>query len=183
MWMHVFSTFTWTKIPFAMYHPLLLSLGMYALAQGIFALQRVSSPAARKQRLEMHEMLMLGAALPLLTGGAWIMWHMHALPGRQHFISIHGTLGVVLVALVWMQTLFGASTVWFQSLFYGTELRARFMYRYHRAFGYALGLLLILELLLAFWETQWMAQTARTSLLVLLSAAVLVTAAGFAMRV
>lgn len=120
------------KVPFALYHPLLVSLGLYLLLQGILVLQSTQTPQEKDAGLALHQLFVLGAGLPLLTFGVWIMWHSHSKPGAKHFISWHGVLGVALLALLWAQALLGASTVWAQEPVFGSVGKAKSVWKYHR---------------------------------------------------
>lgn len=120
------------KVPFALYHPLLVSLGLYLLLQGILVLQSTQTPQEKDAGLALHQLFVLGAGLPLLTFGVWIMWHSHSKPGAKHFISWHGVLGVALLTLLWAQALLGASTVWAQEPVFGSVGKAKSVWKYHR---------------------------------------------------
>lgn len=120
------------KVPFALYHPLFVSLGLLLLIQGVLVLQPTQSQPAKKVGLQAHQIFVLFLGLPLLTLGVWIMWHAHSQPGAKHFISLHGILGVVLLVLLWLQAVFGISTVWGDGQVYGSSAKAKSLWKYHR---------------------------------------------------
>lgn len=120
------------NVPFALYHPLLVSLGLFFLLQGVMVLQPTSTLPSKKVGLELHQLFILGLGLPLITSGVWVMWHAHARPGAKHFISLHGILGVLLLVLLWVQAIFGISTVWGNGQAYGSQHKAKSMWKYHR---------------------------------------------------
>ena len=120
------------QIPTFAWHPLLVTLGLFFLVQSILILQPTKAQAEKKIGLQWHQILILCASLPMMTMGAWIIWCLHSLPGQKHFISWHGLLGFCIIMLLWLQVLFGASTVYWKNVFYGTESRAKAMWKYHR---------------------------------------------------
>lgn len=171
------------QIPTFAWHPLLVTLGLFFLVQSILILQPTRAQAEKKLGLQWHQILILCAGLPMMTMGAWIIWHLHSLPGQKHFISWHGLLGFCIIMLLWLQVLFGASTLYWKNVFYGTESRAKAMWKYHRMSGYTLCALLLVELVLAFWEVQWMKKTGGLPLVAFTTAMVVVTSYGIANRV
>lgn len=125
------GTEKWSVPTFA-WHPILNTLGIFALVQSLLILQPTKDILDKKVGLQWHQILILSASLPLITLGSGVMWYLHDLPGKQHFISWHGILGVAIVTLLWAQVLFGATTVYWKRFFYGTESRAKSMWKYHR---------------------------------------------------
>lgn len=119
-------------IPTFAWHPLLVTLGLFFLVQSILILQPTKAQFEKKIGLQWHQILILCTGLPMMTVGTWIIWYMHSLPGRKHFVSWHGILGFCIMILLWLQVLFGASTVYWKDAFYGTESRAKAMWKYHR---------------------------------------------------
>ena len=134
------------------------------------ALQKARGQDEKARGLLRHQILLGVLGVPLVTAGVYIMWHLHSKPGAKHFISWHGVVGVLLLLGFWVQGIFGLAAVYVPRLLFGSEARAKAMYKYHRyvpwrithatrLFGYALGTLILLELLLAIWEVRWV-QTA-----------------------
>ncbi|SHO76003.1 Uncharacterized protein MSYG_0337 [Malassezia sympodialis ATCC 42132] len=159
IWVLVFSKVGLYPVPLFAFHPLLVSLGLYLLFQGMAALQKARGQDEKARGLLRHQILLGVLGVPLVTAGVYIMWHLHSKPGAKHFISWHGVVGVLLLLGFWVQGIFGLAAVYVPRLLFGSEARAKAMYKYHRLFGYALGTLILLELLLAIWEVRWV-QTA-----------------------
>lgn len=117
---------------FFAWHPILVTLGLFCLIQSILVVQPTKTPAEKQAGLDWHKTFILYLGLPLITLGAWVVWYLHHLPGQKHFISWHGTLGCAIIILIWTQAAFGATTVYWKTYFYGTESRAKAMWKYHR---------------------------------------------------
>ncbi|KAI3626051.1 hypothetical protein CBS9595_001412 [Malassezia furfur] len=175
--------FTGGRVPAPLYHPLLVSTGLLFLLQGILVLQPTDTPPTKKMGLYAHQVFVLGLGLPLLTAGVWVMWHAHGKPGAKHFISLHGILGALLFVLLWVQALFGMSTVWANGKAYGSTARAKGLWKYHRMSGYTIGTLLVVEIMLALWDTVWGRKVTPTPLAVVLSVVAFAIAFGVARRV
>ncbi|WFD42367.1 hypothetical protein MPSI1_001009 [Malassezia psittaci] len=165
-------------VPFALYHPLFISVGLFFLLQGLLVLQPTSTPSAKRVGLVAHQLLIFVLGLPLISIGVWIMWHAHSKPGAKHFISLHGILGGVLFVLLWIQALFGLSTVYSGGQLYGSMSRAKGLWKYHRCVeyvntfsisGYAIAVLLASEIMLALWNTTWGQKVTSTPAAMLLS--------------
>lgn len=126
--------FPLSSLPLFGYHPLVQSLGLVLLVQSILVLQPTSQqdPARKQKALDLHQLLNLGLALPLLSAGATIMWYLHDQPGTSHFISWHGTLGTVAVLWAWVQAVVGAASVWFDGKLLGGGAKAKAMWKWHR---------------------------------------------------
>lgn len=123
-------------VPFALYHPLFITAGLFFLLQGLLVLQPTSTSNAKRVGLKAHQLFIFGLGLPLISIGVWIMWHVHSKPGAKHFISLHGILGGVLFIILWIQALFGLSTVYSGGQLYGSMNRAKGLWKYHRCVGY-----------------------------------------------
>ena len=91
---------------------------------------------------------------------------------HEHLHSVQAACGVSLSwhAQKCLCRILTGAAVYVPRLLFGSEARAKAMYKYHRyvpwrithatrLFGYALGTLILLELLLAIWEVRWV-QTA-----------------------
>jgi len=165
-WTLVLSKVGLYPVPLFAFHPLLVSLGLYLLFQGIVALQKARGQDEKARGLLRHKILLGVLGVPLVTVGVYVMWHLHDKPGAKHFISWHGVIGLLLLLAFWVQGLFGVAFVYSPRFFFGTEARAKAMYKYHRYVlarityatrlcGYVLGTLILLELLLAIWEVRW----------------------------
>lgn len=134
VWPMVLQRMPWHKLPLFGYHPLAQSLSLILLAQGLLVLQPTTpqTPKRKGQALIWHQLFFLISFLPLVTAGAWIMWHLHSKPRAKHFISWHGTLGAIAVVWAWMQAAVGAASVWFKGKALGGEARAKSMWKWHR---------------------------------------------------
>ncbi len=136
----VFAALVWALVlnklpkplPLFGYHPLLQSAGLVLLVQSILVLQPTSTPAAKKAGLNVHQIINILLVLPLFTAGASIMWYLHDQPGQKHFISWHGTFGVIVLVWAWVQSLIGAASVWFNGAAFGGENKAKAVWKWHR---------------------------------------------------
>lgn len=144
-------------LPLFGWHPLLQSLGLILLVQGILTLQPTvgAQPTAKARASTFHQYLHALLVVPLFTAGASIMYYLHDQPGTKHYISWHGTMGATLVCLAWIQAVVGAAATWGNGVLVGGPNKGRALWKYHRASGYGVVTLFVLTFLLAIWETTW----------------------------
>lgn len=139
-------------LPWKNVHQISLALGIVLITVSIRALK---SARRRKNMVLLHQSFAFLGGFCMFVGGA-IMWELHSLPGRSHFISWHGCLGGALLAWLAGQMLVGLSL---QLPIYGRHLAlVRRMHRYvvaYRSSGYILVLLTGVELLFGLWEPRW----------------------------
>lgn len=132
LWLLVLTNVKLDPLPLFAFHPLLVSMGLYMLFQGMAALQKTRGQDEKARGLLRHQILLGVLGVPLITVGVYIMWHLHSKPGAKHFISWHGLLGALLLLALWLQGLFGLAVVYSPRMIFGSENRAKAMYKYHR---------------------------------------------------
>jgi hypothetical protein len=145
---------THPTLPLVSPHPLLQSLGVFAVLQAILLLQPTTAdnPRAKLAGQRGHALLHL-SSFSLFAAGTTIIEvnkHANALP---HFHSPHAYLGAASVVLLLLQYVFGF-TIWAVPRLYGSEERAKALWKYHRAVGYA-ALVLLLATVAAAVETDY----------------------------
>ncbi|KAG9318240.1 hypothetical protein JVU11DRAFT_321 [Chiua virens] len=125
------------------YHPLLQTLAIACFTYGILTLQPTSQPKTKAAGLQRHKIAMIGLGVPLILAGTAaiiLQKNSHLSP---HFTSWHGTFGIITVAWIVIQALFGGTTVWFEGALWGGGMRPKLMWKYHRLSGYILFPLLL----------------------------------------
>jgi len=125
-------------------HPLLNSLGILLVVQGVLVLQPTGfhDPVQKKRAAYFHATLIMLADAAFIAASAIVLWHKYD-NHLEHFKSAHGYLGVITYILVLLQTLVGFTQLFTPQL-YGGEENAKKIYKYHRIFGYFVILPLLL---------------------------------------
>jgi len=120
------------------FHPPLQVLAIGIFVQGILTLQPTSQPKTKAAGLTRHQLYMLITAFPIITVGTWVIIHNKNINQREHFTSWHGKIGII--SILWMvgQILIGAGSVWFRGAAFGGGMKAKSLWKYHRASGYIL---------------------------------------------
>ncbi|EGS23585.1 putative cytochrome b561 protein [Thermochaetoides thermophila DSM 1495] len=137
------NTFIHPTFPLVSPHPLLQSLGVYALLQSILILQPTTTPETKLSGARAHACLHILSFLFFLTGTIIIQVNKHV-NHLAHFHSLHGYLGVLTTLLLLAQYLFGLS-IWVVPQVWGGLENAKSLWKYHRMVGYAALLLLLLS--------------------------------------
>lgn len=144
--------YTWILIlannPFSLgyfaFHPPLQILAIACFGYGILTLQptTLAQPKAKAQGFARHQLFMFCLGFPFITIGSLAILYNKKVKGYGHFESWHGALGIT--ALVWMllQIAIGGGSVWFGGRLFGRNPKS--VYKYHRASGYPLLVLLLL---------------------------------------
>ncbi|KAI0025705.1 eukaryotic cytochrome b561-domain-containing protein [Xylariomycetidae sp. FL0641] len=122
-------------------HPLAQSAGMLVLVQSILVLQPTQTGAQKQVGQKVHAGLNLVAFLSFLVGVVSIEVN-KVKGGMPHFHSVHAYLGVVASFWILAQYLVGFTMFGLPKL-YGGEANAKKVWKYHRASGYLLLLLLM----------------------------------------
>lgn len=137
IWALVFDRLP-SPLPLFGYHPLLQSLSLLLLAQGVLVLQPTSQsrPNEKKAAFQIHQLVALLLILPVVTAGSAIMFYLHH--PASHWISWHGILGSALTVWLWAQAALGAATVWGGGKLLGGEAKAKSWWKWHRLSGYIL---------------------------------------------
>lgn len=126
-------------------HPMLNSLAILFAIEAILVLQPTGlyDLVQKKRAAYVHATFVALAAACFFSALAIVIWHKehHHIP---HFESLHSKFGAATYTFIVLQALVGF-TQFFVPQIYGGEENAKKVYKYHRTFGYAV----ILPLLLA----------------------------------
>ncbi|KAJ9141949.1 Cytochrome b561 domain-containing protein 1 [Pleurostoma richardsiae] len=141
------SVFLHPLLPLFSPHPLLQSVGVLFLTEAILVLQPTWTPAEKVVGQRAHTALNLLSFLILATGVAIIEANKIVNNG-EHFHSVHGYLGVATAAVLAAQYAFGFLMWGVPGVFGGLD-RAKALWKYHRATGYLVYLLLLATVLSA----------------------------------
>ncbi|EGG11212.1 uncharacterized protein MELLADRAFT_70886 [Melampsora larici-populina 98AG31] len=163
------------------FHPLLQSFAILSFYQGILVLQPTKTPAQKRAGLSVHEVFQITGAVAI-TAGTVIMIVNKLLHNSPHFKSWHGLLGFITACLLVIQSCFGGliGFEWSRKLILG-ESRARSLWKYHRASGYILIILITLTFLTA-TKSEWFKMVSSTSERYVLACASIVSAVGLLAR-
>ncbi|KAL2185129.1 hypothetical protein L209DRAFT_756114 [Thermothelomyces heterothallicus CBS 203.75] len=170
------SVFTNPTLPLVSPHPLLQSLGVYTVIQAILILQPTNTPHTKLLGQRAHFRMHI-LSLSLFVAGTTIIEINKATNHLAHFHSPHACLGVITLALLLLQYLFGL-TIWAVPALYGGEDPAKRLWKYHRWAGYA-ALLLLLATVAAAVETDYTESVLRIRLWAVLVAEALIVAGVF----
>ncbi|KAK9769395.1 putative Eukaryotic cytochrome b561-domain-containing protein [Seiridium cardinale] len=121
-------------------HPLAQSLGMLVLVQSILILQPTHTGQQKVVGQKIHAGLNMLAIVILGVGVISIEVNKIRDNGK-HFKSVHGYLGVIASFWLLFQYLVGL-TMYATPKLYGSEARAKSIWKYHRISGYVLFLFL-----------------------------------------
>jgi len=149
------STFGWFAL-----HPPLQSAALSIFTYGIVTLQPASRPRTKAEGLYRHQVAMIGMGLPLITLGVYSVWHNKVLHGKEHFVTWHGTMGLLCVIWLAFQIIVGGGSVWFGGALFGGGRKAKALWKYHRLSGCLLFSLLFFT---AHLGGAWSAWSARNT--------------------
>lgn len=132
------AVFTHPRFPLVSPHPLLQSLGTATLTLAILILQPTSpsNPQAKLLGAKLHAGLQLLSLALFIAGVAVIETNKHVSHG-EHFHSAHGFLGVLTAVLFVVQYVVGV-LMWKVPTVFGSEEKAKAVWKYHRFSGYVL---------------------------------------------
>jgi len=125
-------------------HPIANSLGILIAVQAVLVLQPTGfyDIVQKKRAAYVHATLAVLAAAAFIAASLIVLWHKYH-SHLKHFKSTHSYLGAITYSLILLQALVGFTQLFTPQL-YGGEAKARKIYRYHRVFGYAVILPLLL---------------------------------------
>jgi len=146
VWTGVFSHDLITFSP----HPLLNSAAIVLVTQAILILQPTSTPSQKRQGTHIHSALMGLALVCFLTAFIFIEVNKHKHHG-VHLKSPHAIMGLVTYILLLVQAFVGVSQFFFPTRVFGTEERAKSVYKWHRMSGYIIVVLLCVTVSAATW--------------------------------
>lgn len=137
------------------FHPTFQTLAIALFAFGIITLQPTSQPKTKAAGLARHQLIMLGMAFPIITFGTGSIIHNKNLHEAPHFVSWHGTFGIITYTWIIGQIAIGAGSVWGQGTLFGGGAKAKAVWKYHRASGYVLFFLLLTTAYLGGMFSTW----------------------------
>jgi hypothetical protein len=133
-------------------HPLLSSASLIFLVQAILFLQPTRTTLQKRRGTIFHFSLISLTVVTLIAGLAFIEYNKISHDGL-HFKSPHAILGLITHFLIGIQALFG-TTAYFAPRLYGSEGKAKSLYKWHRLSGYIL-LVVILATVCAATQTDY----------------------------
>lgn len=122
-------------------HPLLNSAAVLFFIQAILVLQPTHTKEQKKYGTYWHAGLN-NVALSSAIAGLVIIEYNKIDHGGVHFVSPHAILGLIVYILVALQAFIGF-TQYFVPGLYGGEDNAKALYKYHRASGYVIIVLML----------------------------------------
>ncbi|KFZ13770.1 hypothetical protein V502_06440 [Pseudogymnoascus sp. VKM F-4520 (FW-2644)] len=132
------------RFPFSLfsYHPLLNISAVALVTQAVIILQPTHTASQKISGTHVHAAL-LGVASLAFAAAFVIIEYNKFDHGVNHFTSAHGRLGLATYILILLQALVGVTQFFVPGLYGGVE-KAKSVYRWHRASGYALLLLMLI---------------------------------------
>jgi len=131
-------------------HPLLNSAAIVLVTQAVLILQPTATPSQKRLGTYIHSTLVNLALLCFLTAFIFIELNKHAHHG-VHLASPHAIMGLTTYVLLLVQAFFGAAQFFFPTVVFGSEERAKSVYKFHRASGYVIVALLCATVAAATW--------------------------------
>ncbi|KZF25239.1 hypothetical protein L228DRAFT_244034 [Xylona heveae TC161] len=154
-------------------HPLLNSAGILLVTQGVLILQPTHSQPQKRQGTTVHAIFnQLG--LDALVAGLIVIEVNKFAHNGIHFESPHAILGLITYIFFFIQSFVGV-TQYYTPALYGGEVKAKKIWKYHRASGYIV-LILSLATIAAATQTDYNKNVLHIQLWAVLVAAVLVLA-------
>ncbi|CAG8544522.1 1605_t:CDS:2 [Ambispora gerdemannii] len=133
-----------------MWHPISMSASVFLLTQGILVLQRTQKPKEKKRGLDYHQILQYISTILGIFGFAIAVYN-KSIHNKRHLQSWHAIFGLSLFLLIFAQLIFGLAITTCPRLVFGSALRAKKLYKYHRIIGY---IFLVLAWVTMFTGTQ-----------------------------
>jgi len=138
-WLSIFSTTPPPRIWIALHAPL-TSLALLFFGCGILTLQPTSfaDMDEKKRGLVRHQLFMLVPGVSSLALGFAAIWFHKASGSGKHWTTWHAVFGTVTLSCLVLHIMIGASSVWFKGRAFGSEAKAKSVWKYHRLAGYLL---------------------------------------------
>ena len=137
-------------------HPIAQSLAILAIIQSILILQPTHTPDQKRTGQRIHAFLHLVSFVSLVTGIVVIEYNKYV-NKLAHFHSAHAYIGAITTAILLLQYSVGF-TMWATPSLYGSEDRAKSIWKYHRWSGY-LSLVLLLSTVLSATRVPFVGET------------------------
>jgi len=140
------------------WHPLLQSLSLALFAYGIITLQPTAYPKTKASGLTRHQLAMIVVGFPIAFLGYAAIFATKIINSRAHFTTWHGTFGLITFMFMVIQIVLGGGSVWFDGRLFGGNPRAKLVWKYHRAVGYASFSLCMITMHLGGAWSNWAAE-------------------------
>jgi len=131
------------EVIFFSYHPLLNSLAVLLLVQGLLVLQPTATQKDKVRGTYVHSALNT-AGVALLIAGLVVIEMNKASHPETRFQSVHGKMGLVAYIIIFLQWFIGLAMFYLQKtpLFKSVD-QAKTLYKYHRMSGYTLAVYML----------------------------------------
>ncbi|KAF8201585.1 hypothetical protein BJ912DRAFT_507713 [Pholiota molesta] len=139
-------------------HPPLQTLAVLLFTFGILTLQPTNQPKTKAAGLVRHQVAIFVFGFPSILVGTFAVSYNKWLRSADHFVTWHGTIGIICIAWLVLQIGLGAGSVWFGGALFGGGLKAKLLWKYHRVSGYLLFPLLLLSVNLGGAWSNWSAK-------------------------
>ncbi|GJJ12040.1 hypothetical protein Clacol_006281 [Clathrus columnatus] len=114
------------------FHPPLQVLAIGLFAYGILTLQPTSQPKTKLAGLNRHQLIILGSAFPCISVGTLVIIWNKNIHEKPHFVTWHGTFGIIGIGWMFLQMFLGAGSVWYGGALFGGGMKAKSIWKYHR---------------------------------------------------
>jgi len=157
-WFVVLSNHPTTLGLFA-FHPTLQTLSITLFAYGLVTLQTTSqlNPKAKAAGLNRHQLIILGLAFPCIAVGTLVIIWNKNIHDKPHFVTWHGTFGIMSIVWMFLQMFLGAGSVWYNGKLFGGGAKAKGVWKYHRLSGYLLFPFFLVTIVIAGGWSGWSA--------------------------
>lgn len=88
--------------------------------------------AVRESRLDAHQAVLLGLAIPAMLVGTSFMWYNKEYNKAEHITTWHAVFGCITLTWAFLQAAIGGASVWAGGWVFGGGAKARAMYKWHR---------------------------------------------------
>ncbi|KAJ9076086.1 hypothetical protein DSO57_1029599 [Entomophthora muscae] len=136
----------WGKYSLFLWHPTFMVLFFVFMTQAILSLQYATTRQEQASGIKRHQMFQ-AAALLSLASGFLVINHMKRASGQGLFKSFHGKLGLAIIVAALLAAAVGTTSLHFPQL-YRSSVRAKKAQVPHRYAGYAIYVLVIINIVL-----------------------------------
>ena len=116
---------------FFSYHPLLNSLAVLLLVQGLLVVQPTATQKDKVRGAYVHSALNTSGVALLIAGLVVIEMNKADHP-ETRFQSIHGKMGLLAYIIIFLQWFIGVAMFYVQEPLFGSADKAKSLYKYHR---------------------------------------------------
>jgi len=137
------------------FHPPLQTLAVSLFAYGILTLQPTSQPHSKVAGLNRHQLIILGLGFPCISVGTLVIIWNKNVHDAPHFVTWHGTFGILCIVWMFIQMFLGAGSVWGSGKLFGGGMKAKSVWKYHRLSGYLLYPFFLLTIAIGGGWSNW----------------------------